>query len=153
MGARDGMSVLRDSFDDEFDAIRVVGIGPVWRKYTLDFAALAAAAADKAVIIYALPPGGVVHDAKLKHSAAFSGGAINAYTVEVGLVGSTEKYVAPLNVFQAPGDTVLGSGKGRFIENHGAATDIIVTAKSAGANLDAATAGSVDIWLLTSKVV
>jgi hypothetical protein len=92
----------------------------------------------------------VIHAVKIKHSAAFTGGLISAYTVSVGIVGNLVKYAPAFNVFQAPGNTVQQISSTVGTENHGAATSIRLAAVSIGANLNAATTGAVDVWALVS---
>ena len=126
---------------------------PRWFKFTKTFTTLSAAATTNDIELFSLPAGGVVHAVKIKHSAAFTGGAISAYTVSVGIAGNLVKYSAAQNVFQAPGNTVFLLTATTGTENHGAATSIRLAATSTGANLNAATAGSVDVWVLLSKAV
>jgi hypothetical protein len=126
---------------------------PKWEKYTVGFAALAAAALTNDIELLSLPAGGVIHAVKIKHSASFVGGAIGAYTISVGIVGTLAKYLAAFNVFQAPGNAVQTVEANVGTENHAAVTSIRVAATAVGANLDQATAGSVDIWVLKSVAV
>jgi hypothetical protein len=102
--------------------------------------------------ILSLPAGGVIHEVKIKHSEAFTGGSISAYTISVGITGTLDKYCSAFNVFQAPGNTVQALGGVIGTENHGAATSIRADANSTDGNLNAATQGSVDIWILYSVV-
>jgi hypothetical protein len=101
-----------------------------------------------AISLVTLPASVVIHSVKLKHSASFSGGSIATYTIQVGITGTANKYLTASNVFQSPGDTVLFYNNCEQAETHGAGgTDIKATATSGGANLDAATSGSVAIWI------
>jgi hypothetical protein len=126
---------------------------PKWVKVTMGFADFSAAALTSSPEVYSLPAGGVIHAVKIKHSAAFTGGTIATYTISVGIVGTVAKYSAAFNVFQAPGNTVQQLTSTVGTENHGAVTSIKATAVSTVGNLDAATTGSVDIWLLVSGAV
>lgn len=123
-----------------------------WIRETVTFAQFSAAAATNAVTLFALPPKGCVHAVRIKHSVAFGGGAISAYTVAVGISGTAAKYAAAFNVFQAVSDLAAAKQISATIgtESDLTATNIIATATATGANLNAATAGSVDIWVLTS---
>jgi hypothetical protein len=100
-----------------------VAAGPTWTKYTVGHAALQAAATSNNITLFTLPAAGIIHEVKVKHSTAFSGGAIASYTVKVGITGTLGKYLAAFDEIEAV---------------------------STGANLDQSTAGSVDIWVLTS---
>jgi hypothetical protein len=126
---------------------------PVWVKYTVTAAQLSAAATTSSITLLSLPAGGVIHGVKIKHSAAFTGGLLSAYTVSVGILGNLAKYASAYNVFQAAAvdnwqiTEVLGG------EDQASAVNILVTAVSVGANVSAAAAGSVDIWVLRSTLV
>lgn len=128
---------------------------PGWNKVTLTYDQLAAAATTGTATIFSLPAKGIVHQVVAKHSASFTGGAISAYTVQVGVAGTVAKYLAAFNVFQAPGAAVASPAStvtpvSASPINFTAATPLIVTATSTSANTEAATAGSVDVWLLVS---
>lgn len=123
-----------------------------WAKYTKTYAQLAVAAMTTDVELLSLPARGVIHAVVIKHSAAFTGGALADYTVSVGVAGNLTKYASAFNVFQAPGDTVFQVSNSLFSENYGAATSVRLAAVSTTDDLDEATAGSVDVWVLTSKL-
>ncbi len=228
----EGLQVLADKLH------LALGV-PRWVKYTKTFSQLAAAATVNEVELFQLPDGGLIHGIKLKASTAFTGGAISAYTAEIGITGNTDKYIVPFNILAAVSGTnyrlawapffddfapaVFGSADaeisgsvttangaigalaisnpptqaeafalrnatetladdvralataaeelgddgralratlaGLFVGNriggeaHNAATSIRITARSTGANLSSATAGSLDVWVLTSTVL
>jgi hypothetical protein len=126
------------------------GSVPVWVKITKTFTDFSAAALTSSINGYVLPAGGILHAVKVKHSASFTGGSISAYTVSVGISGNETKYAPVFDVFQATSATayLLGSTLGG--ESHTATTNIVFQATSTGGNLDQASQGSVDIWLLVS---
>jgi hypothetical protein len=123
---------------------------PRWIKVSVSYTVFSDPSTSKSVTIYTLPAGGVILAAKIKHSVSFTGGGIGTYTISVS---GTLGYMGPFNVSQATGTTV-----GRFqfagtptdIEDQTASTAITATATSVGDNLDQATQGSADIWLLVS---
>ena len=121
---------------------------PRWVKTTLSHTAFQVASTTAQANLYSLPAGWSVLACKIKHSAAFAGGVISAYTVSVGTAGTPAKYGTAFNVFQAPGATVQQIEHNIGVESHAAATQLIAQAVSTGANTNASTAGSVDIWLL-----
>ena len=126
---------------------------PRWVKYTIDFDddGLDVAAVSAAVDLFSLDAGGVIMAVKQKHSEAFAGGSITDLDVEVGISGTVDKYCGSFDVDQAVAD-------GTFILNtieHANDTSadaggvMIQTAWTAvGDNLDALTAGSLDVWVL-----
>lgn len=183
-----------------------------WRKVTKTFTDLSFAGTTNDIEVLSLPAGGVIHAIKLKHSAAFTGGAISAYTLSIGINAALTKYMAAGSAFSAPSATafrlswapvfgnqlnVFGNAdnviSGLTIsaaysqaevqalrnavevladdaralraalltiaadaaggENHTSAVSIRLAAVSTGANLNAATAGSVDVWFNYSVVI
>lgn len=128
---------------------------PTWVKVTKSYTDFSAVATTGTATIFTLPYKGVIHAVVMQHSAAFTGGSISAYTLQVGVSGTTNKYVAAASTFGAPGATtfVPASATTPFSPTINSSTTdvaIIATATSTGANTSAATAGSVDIWLLIS---
>lgn len=126
--------------------------GLIWTKYTLTEAAFTAAAMNESVTLFTLPAGGVIHGVKIKHSTAFSGGGAAVVTISVGIVGNTTKYASAFDVFQATGATVYQLSTTAGGESHAAPTAIVAELVS-DVNVGDLTAGSVDIWVLTSKAV
>lgn len=99
--------------------------------------------------IFSLPPGGVIHAVKLKHSTAFTGGSIASYTLSVGVVGTLAKYLAAKDVFTAAGATVIYTGATIGADHQTNA--ISIRAEATGShNLDTATAGSATFWIYYS---
>lgn len=126
---------------------------PHWTKYTVLYSALAAASPTNNILLATLPAKTVVHGSIVKHSVAFGGGTISAYTVSVGPVGSLTLYTnGTLDVFQSVTDAHFLKYElpNNDIPAFSGSTNVQIAATSTGANLNAATAGSVDVWLLTS---
>ena len=124
-----------------------------WTKYTKTYVDLSAAANTNSITLLSLPAKGVIHAVVVKHSLAFSGGGITAYAVSVGISGDLTKFSSYFDVFQAAGNQVgQTSNVGAGIENFGAATTILLSASSVGGLLNAATSGSVDVWVLSSTI-
>lgn len=135
-------------------------VSPTWllpdevmvTKFTFSYTDLAAAAASNQITLATLPAGTVLHGVVLQHTASFTGGAIATYTVSVGLAASPAKYATAFDVFQAPGATVGQASFGGYVENFAATTDVKLSAVATGGLLNAATAGSLTVWLLTTKL-
>ncbi len=137
-----------------FDYHLAFGFGrsPVWRKYTVTYADFSAASTTSDFTLFQLPPAGVIHACKIKHSTRFTGGAISSYTISVGISGTPAKYCTAYQV----GSTTVGNTAFNLVgtlgtENHRANTAIIARATSVGANLNAATAGTAEIWVLWGR--
>jgi len=124
---------------------------PIWHQYTVESTDLDAAATTNDIELFSLDAGGIIHAVKIKHSVAFTGGIISAYTVSVGITGTLAKYHTAFNVFQAPGNTVQSIETNTETENHATSVSIRIAAISTGANLNAATGGTVDVWVLISQ--
>ncbi len=129
----------------------VVGGFPSWRQITVAETAFTAAATSEAITLFTLGAGEVIHAVKIKHSASFTGGTLSAFTVEVGISGSSTKYASAFDVFQAAADTTFQLTDVVDSEDHGSGTTIEITARSVGDDVGDATAGSLDVWVLVSK--
>lgn len=125
-----------------------------WQKFTVTYGQLAAAALTNTITIYSLPAGATVNGCIIHHTAAFTGGLVATYTLSVGKTGNTTKYISAQNVFQAPSNTTFGIGSAGTIDltDFGSTTNITLTAISTVGNLNTATKGSVDIYLLVSQL-
>ena len=117
-------------------------------KITLGYAAFAAAATTSEINLgLTLPAGGYVRTVKIKHSTAFSGGAVAACTLQVGITGTANRYAAAFDVFAAVSATNYQVTNPNLGESHTATTTVKCTLTTTGANTNALTAGSVDIWV------
>lgn len=126
-----------------------------WKKYTLTYSDFSAAATTGSAALFTLQPREVIDAVVIKHSASFTGGSITAYTISVGLAADNDQYATALDVFQAPADDDTASSYsalGPFLEHWTSTTPVLAYATSTGGNLDTATAGSVDILVLTHIV-
>ena len=124
-----------------------------WFKVVVSALDFTAAAVEESIDLFQLPPGGIIEAIKAKHSEAFAGGAISAYTVEVGSASQTQKYMSAFDVFSAPTSTNHKVSSSGDEESHDAATPIKVTAKSTGGDVGDGTAGTVEIWIKASTVL
>lgn len=149
----DYQQVLEKCYDSTNNALRTICGGFIQEKFTKTYSDFSTASTTNTITIKSLPAGGIIHAVKMKHSASFTGGAISAYTIACGITGSNTKYHTGRNVFQAPSEANKWIYTTVGMEDHLAATTINATATSTSANLNAATAGSVDIWILYSVAV
>lgn len=123
---------------------------PQWIKVTKLYSDFATAGLTNDISIYTLPIKGYITDVKIIPTTAFSGGLISAYTISVGISGLLTKYAVATNVFT--GNTTLGSVHTPIsgLESTSGTTDIRAQATAVTGLLNAATAGSVDVYLLIS---
>lgn len=126
------------------------GLG--WTKYTVTFTQLSAAALTNNIELFQLSAKEMVHSVVVKASAAFVGGLIATYTVSVGPAGNLVKYAVAFNVFQVPATNLSSVNILPGVEDFSSATSIRISAISTVGNLNAATAGSVDVWVLKSTL-
>lgn len=127
---------------------------PTWTKYTVTYANFAAASTTSSSTLVSVAAGTVIHGVKIKHSTAFAGSGITAYTVSVGTgpgVDSNSMYASAYDVFQVVTSSAMQISQVYSVEGGTAPWTIGAFATSAGANLNAAAGvGSVDIWILSS---
>lgn len=97
---------------------------------------------------FTLPAKGIITGCVVIPTTAFSGSTIASYTISVGIAGTVAKYAVATNVFT--GFTLTTPNVLPGIESTSAGVAITTTATAVGANLNAAAAGSVDIYLLVS---
>lgn len=141
--------IAKEIQENEADLVRT----PTWRKFTKTFADLAAASTTNSSTIITLPANSVIHTTTMKHSEQFSGGAISAYNLSInggnlggtlnGFLAVNDDNFASLGGFSDPDSHPFGGGGSQSLT-------LSLDATSVGANLDQATQGSVDIWLLLS---
>jgi hypothetical protein len=133
-------------------ATAVTGKGlPVWKKYLVNFNdPIAIAALTNDVALFSLPAYGVIHSVVISHVTPFDDGVgpMTAYTLSVGIAGDLTKYATAFDVLQAAGSGVGQTSSVADFESKAGATSIRVAATSVGANLDTATAGQAEIWVL-----
>lgn len=110
---------------------------------------------QKDIEIFSLPTGTAIVDVFSRVTTAFSGGAISAYTISVGIAGTLTKYQIANDAMAAAAYTAVGTkGTGLTtagatnVESFTAATSIRADANSTTANLNAATQGSIDIYII-----
>lgn len=127
----------------------------VWKRYTVSHTALQAASLTNDIELFSLGAKEAVEDVVLKHSVAFAGTLIIAYSLSVGVTGNLVKYLPASTVFSAPSNTVFYRPSVILVnglENFGAVTSVRLAAISVAATLDQSTSGSVDVWVKVSKL-
>lgn len=128
------------------------GGAPAWTKYTKTFTDLSTAGLTNNIELFLLAAKEVIHQVVIKHTTAFSGGLIATYTVSVGITGVLAKYGIAFDVNQAVGNMVSGVNLLSGVESFGGTTSIKIAAVSTVGNLNAATTGSVDVYVLKSTL-
>lgn len=149
----DSKLYFKDDAGAEFDLTAAASLSTLsWTKYTISFtdAPFNTAALTDFVTLFTPSATTVIHAVRIKHSAAFTDGGAPTVTVSVGVAGDAPKYASAFNVSQAAaaGTYQLSAN----LNGEDGATAVILTATST-VNLSTLTAGSVDVWVLTSAVV
>ncbi len=121
---------------------------PTWHKYTVAESAFTAAAVTENIELFSLPAKGIIHSVIIKHTTSFTGGGLTGFTLSLGIAGSLAKYATAFDVYQATGATATQASNSLDVENFSSATSIRLAAEGTNANVNAATAGSVDVYVL-----
>jgi len=97
---------------------------------------------------FVIPQAGVVLYSKVQHTIPFAGGTIASMTCSVGKLGGTNTFVngAAFNVFGAAADTTCQEAFG-VASGQNTSWGVTVTFVSTVGNVNAATAGSVNIYI------
>lgn len=110
------------------------------------YADFSAGALVNQLALFTLGPGEKIESVTIKHDVSFTGGAIAAYTISVGIVGNYVKYAPAFDVFQAVAATTFQDSNLPNFENMAAGeTTIYAEATSVGAFLNAAAQGEAQI--------
>ncbi len=124
----------------------------LWQKYTVSYSSYVALGASitSYVPLFTLDATEVVTGFYVKHSTAFTGGAISAAKVKVGPASSSDKYVDEFDVFAAASSSNFTLVNSLGIEN--SSTSIVLTLSLTGGNLNALAAGSIDVYVQKSTL-
>ena len=122
-----------------------------WETITIGFAALQTAALTNTIELTSLLAKGVIEMIIVKSATAFVGASITNLNVEIGLASDADKFMGAYDALAAVGDT--NRAPGQFFdgpESFASATSIKLKATAVGANLDALSAGSLEVWVKRS---
>lgn len=126
-----------------------------WIKVTKSFSDFSAAALTNTINLYQLAAREMIEDIVLKTTTSFTGGSISAYTFSAGdTTNGASQFISGYDGFAA----VSGTGFSRATISNGlysftGTEQLTITATSVGANLNAATGGSVDIYIKVSVLM
>lgn len=138
-------SLIRQNWDKADSQLKILeNASTVWKKYTVNYSALSAAANTNTITIANLDAATVIEGIVVKSTVAFGGGTITDYTIDVE-AGSTTLQ-AGVDMDAAPTDARDGVAVYKVASFSGIVA-LTVTANSVGDTLDNATAGSVDIYI------
>jgi hypothetical protein len=147
----DGQLYELDSSGTEFP------VGNGWVKFTAHYTDFAVASTNHSFVAGALPPHCYVSNIIIKHSVAFTGGAISAVTAQGKYTSASLGTLVQsdgLDVFQSPSDTAVGQSAFPYtIATYGSAANVSIAIDSVGANLDQLTQGTVIVAYQISRLV
>ena len=124
---------------------------PRWYSYPVISGDFTAAETSEKITITTLNPGTIIHECFIYHIVSFTGGAISAYNLSVGLTATPDKYHADYNVYQAASSTTISPfGSGPWVEDMMNPIDLTVEAECVGDILSNAETGTAVIYLLIS---
>lgn len=135
-----------------FDLIAPAQATP-WQKATVLYGALSAAGLSNSVQLFTLQPGYALTGIQIKHSASFTGAAVSAVSASVGIAGDTTKFIDQFDVMQTVTDSAFDGLITSYIASWANNTAIELTGISVGANLNALTTGSVDVYYKVEKII
>lgn len=121
---------------------------PIWTKYTIAYTAFTAAATSESIELFSNLTKQKITGYDVRIVTAHAGTGFTAATLEIGIVGTTNKHVEAFNSFVTGNVQVLTN----FTESYTGATSIKITAKVTGGNLNAGTAGSFEIYVRTEQL-
>lgn len=122
---------------------------PHWIKITKNFSDFSTAGLSSTITLISLPAGSVVTATSMKVGTAFTGGIIASYTLSVGVAS---------NIDLLPASSSFTTTTRPFVSNlavgikTATSENVGITAISTVGLLNAATAGSVDVYLLVSSL-
>lgn len=125
---------------------------PKWITVSKTYEDFADAATTNTVDIYTLAAKSVLHMIIAIKGEEFTGGNISAYTLDLGIAGTVDKYLNGYDLFTAPSGTNHGTYATPIMESSSGATDIIATLESIDDDLDNADTGEVTFYLLISQL-
>jgi hypothetical protein len=124
----------------------------MWTAYPLTFASFSTAAATNTILLASPPAKTVLHGVAIKHDVAFTGGGLTGYTLSVGRAAVLDRHATAHSVFSVPNSTNAELSLNFACDDFVIPTQFNITAVCTGGLLNAATAGTVTIWLCTTLI-
>ncbi len=127
--------------------INTFGPGAVVERFNISFKDLTAGALTQAFNLKPLPKGSLILGIRLRLREAFAGGTIATATLSIGTTGTTAVAIlAAKNIFTGvAADTCYTSSTTGLLQGTYAADTLTATVTTTVGNVNAATAGSVDV--------
>lgn len=129
------------------------GTFQAWTSVTKLYTDFTAASTSQTINLYTLAAKEVLHAVVIKSNIAWSGGSLAMFGVDIIVNGSSIN--TTWDLMSAVSDTnflCVTPGSVPYLKSFTATDTVQITATSSGANVNAATAGSVTVYLLTSTL-
>ena len=115
-------------------------------KFTTGFAALTDPGLTVSITSFSLEAKEVIEYMTIKHTTLFAAPGLTSLLISVGITGDEALLVDSFDVLQTVDDQEFLTMDLNYIASFASSTNIIISAVAIGANLDALTAGSVDVY-------
>lgn len=122
-----------------------------WNGVSIPYTSFSTAGTSFAYTGFTLPAGYVLSGLIIKHSVAFAGTSITAVTANIGITGDDAKFVNAFDVYQTVSDTAFVYNVPFYLASWANTKNIIITLNSVGGNLNALTAGNIDLYYRLEK--
>jgi hypothetical protein len=123
---------------------------PIWNAFSVssaDMVALGAVATGR-IALFSITSSEVLDAVIIKHNTAFSGGAVSAAKVRVGLSTEDDYFTGDFDVFAAIGSNLAVNNLSPLFT----ATTVYLTASLTGGNLSALAAGGLTVYVRRSSI-
>lgn len=115
---------------------------PVWYQLPpISYSAFAAASTSQSIAAFSLGAGQILSGVRLVLDTWFLGGAVASATLSLGIAGALDKYASAFDVYRNGGALVFELVSEFWAENLSAATPVLYTLVTTGANTNALTQG------------
>jgi len=127
---------------------------PRWRKFSFTYSNFTAAGLSEAITAVALEAGAVIHQTVLDVTQAWVIPGMSTLDLELGIAAAAGKYSGSTHRDgELVGTGIYAPAATDGLESMSASTNITLKATSDAGNLNAATAGAVDVYVLYSNLI
>lgn len=123
-----------------------------WQKITITYSDLAVASTSSEYLLLTLPASNIVMDCKMIVTQNFTGGSLSNYQITIGTDSQHSIVHSNINAFSGIDDLGVGGSPVSTVFNLSGTTPIKLFISSTGDNLNAATQGSVNIYILIGEL-
>lgn len=118
-----------------------------WKKFSFTYEDFSTGSDSLDLSFYELPANVIIEKVIIKHTEAFSGGAISAYHVSIGVASNEEKYASAFDVLQTVSDSARQISTTDEVESFDTTTNLMIHVAATDADLDQATSGALYVLI------